>query len=84
MPDSLSPLDQVKVEEWDRMIDVKIKGVLCGIAAVLPTMRGQKSSHVINLSSVAGHKVFPTAAVYCATNPAFLTNFAIAVAESLM
>ncbi|MEH2027082.1 SDR family oxidoreductase [Nostoc sp.] len=63
----LSPLDQVKVEEWDRMIDVNIKGVLYGIAAVLPIMRQQKSGHVINLSSVAGHKVFPGSAVYCAT-----------------
>ncbi|MEH2206208.1 MAG: SDR family oxidoreductase [Nostoc sp.] len=63
----LSPLDQVKVEEWDRMIDINIKGVLYGIAAVLPIMRQQKSGHVINLSSVAGHKVFPGAAVYCAT-----------------
>lgn len=63
----LSPLDRLKVEEWDRTIDVNIKGVLYGIAAVLPTMRQQKSGHVINLSSVAGHKVFPGAAVYCAT-----------------
>ncbi|MEH1899650.1 MAG: SDR family oxidoreductase [Nostoc sp.] len=63
----LSPLDQVKVEEWDRMIDVNIKGVLYGIAAVLPIMRQQKSGHIINLSSVAGHKVFPGSAVYCAT-----------------
>ncbi|MHC5596248.1 MAG: SDR family oxidoreductase [Nostoc sp.] len=63
----LSPLDQVKVEEWDRMIDVNIKGVLYGIAAVLPIMRQQKFGHIINLSSVAGHKVFPGAAVYCAT-----------------
>ncbi|MEH2105527.1 SDR family oxidoreductase [Nostoc sp.] len=63
----LSPLDQLKVEEWDQMIDVNIKGVLYGIAAVLPIMRQQKSGHVINLSSVAGHKVFPGAAVYCAT-----------------
>ncbi|MDF0556757.1 SDR family oxidoreductase [Kamptonema sp. UHCC 0994] len=63
----LSPLDQVKVEEWDRTIDVNIKGVLYGIAAVLPIMRQQKSGHVINLSSVAGHKVFPGSAVYCAT-----------------
>ncbi|MEG4148066.1 SDR family oxidoreductase [Microcoleus sp. Pol12B5] len=63
----LSPLDQIKVEEWDQMIDVNIKGVLYGIAAVLPTMRQQKSGHVINLSSVAGHKVFPAGAVYCAT-----------------
>ncbi|MEH2150751.1 SDR family oxidoreductase [Nostoc sp.] len=63
----LSPLDQLKVEEWDQMIDVNIKGVLYGIAAVLPIMRQQKSGHVINLSSVAGHKVFGGAAVYCAT-----------------
>ena len=63
----LSPLDQIKVEEWDQMIDVNIKGVLYGIAAVLPTMRQQKSGHIINVSSVAGHKVFPGAAVYCAT-----------------
>lgn len=63
----LSPLDQLKVDEWDQMIDVNIKGVLYGIAAVLPTMRQQKSGHVINLSSVAGHKVFPASAVYCAT-----------------
>ncbi|MEG3938969.1 SDR family oxidoreductase [Microcoleus sp. S36b_A3] len=63
----LSPLDQIKVEEWDQMIDVNIKGVLYGIAAVLPTMRQQKSGHIINLSSVAGHKVFPGSAVYCAT-----------------
>lgn len=63
----LSPLDQVKVEEWDQMIDVNIKGVLYGIAAVLPIMRQQKSGHVINLSSVAGHKVFLGSAVYCAT-----------------
>ncbi|WP_346796162.1 SDR family oxidoreductase [Halomonas sp. Bachu 37] len=63
----LSPLDQVKVDEWDKMVDVNIKGVMYGIAAVLPTMREQKSGHVINLSSVAGHVVFPSAAVYCAT-----------------
>lgn len=62
-----SPLDQIKVDEWDQMIDVNIKGVLYGIAAVLPTMRQQKSGHVINLSSIAGHKVVPGAAVYCAT-----------------
>lgn len=63
----LSPLDQVKVDEWERMVDVNIKGVLYGIAAVLPTMRQQKSGHIINISSVAGHKVFPAGAVYCAT-----------------
>jgi NADP-dependent 3-hydroxy acid dehydrogenase YdfG len=64
---SVSPLDQIKVDDWDQMIDVNLKGVLYGIAAVLPTMRQQKSGHVINLSSIAGHKVLPGAAVYCAT-----------------
>ena len=63
----LSPLDQTKVDEWEQMVDVNIKGVLYGIAAVMPIMRQQKSGHIINLSSVAGHKVFPGAAVYCAT-----------------
>ena len=63
----LSPLDEAKVDEWDRMVDVNIKGVLYNIAAVLPMMREQKSGHIINISSVAGHKVFPAGAVYCAT-----------------
>jgi NADP-dependent 3-hydroxy acid dehydrogenase YdfG len=63
----MSPLDQIKVDEWDQIIDVNIKGVLYGIAAVLPTMCQQKSGHVINLSSIGGHKVVPGGAVYCAT-----------------
>jgi NADP-dependent 3-hydroxy acid dehydrogenase YdfG len=63
----LSPLDETKVDEWDKMVDVNLKGVMYGIAAVLPTMRQQKSGHIINLSSVAGHQVFPAGAVYCAT-----------------
>lgn len=63
----LSPLDETKVEEWEKMVDVNIKGVLYGIAAVLPIMRSQKSGHIINLSSVAGHKVFSGGTVYCAT-----------------
>ena len=63
----LAPLDALKVDEWDQMVDVNIKGVMYGIAAVLPIMREQHSGHVINLSSVAGHKLFPGAAVYCAT-----------------
>ena len=63
----LSPLDETKVDEWEKMVDVNIKGVLYGIAAVLPIMRSQKSGHIINISSVAGHKVFPGGAVYCAT-----------------
>ncbi|MEG4320012.1 MULTISPECIES: SDR family oxidoreductase [unclassified Microcoleus] len=63
----LSTLDQLKVEEWDRTIDVNIKGVLYGIAAVLPVMKAQKSGQIINISSIGGHAVSPTAAVYCAT-----------------
>ena len=53
----LSPLAKLKVDEWDQMIDVNVKGVLYGIAAVLPTMQAQKSGHIINLSSVAGLRV---------------------------
>ena len=63
----LAPLDELKIDEWDQMIDVNIKGVMYGVAAVLPSMRKQKSGHIINLSSVAGHVVFPGATVYCAT-----------------
>jgi NADP-dependent 3-hydroxy acid dehydrogenase YdfG len=63
----LSPIASLKVEEWDRMIDVNIKGLLYGIAAVMPAMIRQRSGHVINLSSIGGLHVTPTAAVYCAT-----------------
>lgn len=63
----LSPLDAGKVEEWDRMIDVNIRGVLNGIAAGLPLMRAQGSGQFVNIASIGAHAVFPTAAVYCAT-----------------
>jgi NADP-dependent 3-hydroxy acid dehydrogenase YdfG len=63
----LSPLDDLKVDEWDRMIDVNIKGVLYGIAAALPVFRKQGSGHFITVSSVAGHRVAPTGAVYSGT-----------------
>ena len=63
----LSPLERLKVDEWDQMIDVNLKGVLYGIAAALPYMKQQKSGHIINLSSVAGHKLFGGSAVYSAT-----------------
>lgn len=63
----LSPLGALKVEDWDRTIDVNLKGVLYGIAAVLPFMREQHGGHIINVSSVAGHKVGPGGAVYSAT-----------------
>jgi NADP-dependent 3-hydroxy acid dehydrogenase YdfG len=66
----LSPLDRLKIEDWDRMIDVNIKGVLYGIAAALPHMKAQKSGHIINVSSVAGHRVRPTSTVYSATKTA--------------
>lgn len=63
----LSPLAALKVDEWNRMIDVNIRGVLNGIAAVLPTMQVQQAGQVINISSIGGLSVVPTAAVYCAT-----------------
>ena len=62
-----APLERLKVDEWDRMIDVNLKGVLYGIAAALPYMKRQKAGHIINVSSVAGHKVWPGGAVYAAT-----------------
>ncbi len=63
----LSPLAATKVDEWETMVDVNIKGVLYNIAAVMPIMLQQEFGHIINLSSVAGHKVFPGGTVYCAT-----------------
>lgn len=65
-----SPLERLKVEEWDQMIDVNIKGVLYGVAAAMPHMTAQKSGQIINVSSVAGHKVGPGSAVYAATKHA--------------
>lgn len=65
MPDS--PLSAFKVDEWDRMVDVNIKGVLNGLEAVLPEFIQQKSGHVIANSSVAGLKAYPGGAVYGAT-----------------
>ncbi|MCY8203411.1 MULTISPECIES: SDR family oxidoreductase [Bacillus subtilis group] len=63
----LSPVHQKKINEWDKMIDVNIKGVLYGIAAVLPSMRERKEGHIINVSSIAGHLVFPASSVYSGT-----------------
>jgi NADP-dependent 3-hydroxy acid dehydrogenase YdfG len=65
-----SPLERLKIDDWNRMIDVNIKGVLYGIAAVIPYMKEQKSGHIINVSSVAGHKVRPGGVVYAATKHA--------------
>jgi NADP-dependent 3-hydroxy acid dehydrogenase YdfG len=63
----LSLMASMKVDEWDRMVDVNIKGVLNGIAAVLPEMTARGSGHVINIASIGALSVSPTAAVYCAT-----------------
>ena len=63
----LSPIALGRTEEWNRMVDVNLKGVLNGVAAAHPIMLEQGSGHIVNVSSVAGHRVFPGAAVYCAT-----------------
>lgn len=74
----LSPLAALKVEEWDRMIDVNIRGVLYGIAAVLPVMQAQGHGQIINIASTAAHQILPGAAVYCGT------KFAVrAISEAL-
>jgi NADP-dependent 3-hydroxy acid dehydrogenase YdfG len=65
-----SPLERLNIDERDNMVDINIKGVLYGIAAALPHMQRQKAGHVINVSSVAGHKVTPAGAVYSATKHA--------------
>ncbi|MFD7027398.1 SDR family oxidoreductase [Streptomyces sp. NPDC059917] len=63
----LSPLEALRVDEWDRMIDVNVRGVLHGIAAALPVMRARGGGHFVNVASVGAYEVSPTAAVYCAT-----------------
>ncbi|MCV9934756.1 SDR family oxidoreductase [Boseaceae bacterium BT-24-1] len=63
----LSLMASLKVNEWDQMVDVNIKGVLYGIAAVLPQMLARGSGHIINIASIGALAVSPTAAVYCAT-----------------
>ncbi|SEW49629.1 SDR family oxidoreductase [Chitinophaga arvensicola] len=68
----LSLIEDLKFEEWNQMIDVNVKGVLYGIAAVLPYFKQQRSGQVINVSSLAGHMVAPTSAVYSATKAAVL------------
>src|SRR6267142_1342135 len=63
----VSPLDDLRVEDWDEMIDINIKGVLYGIAAALPVFRTQGFGHFVNIASTAGHKTVPTMAVYSGT-----------------
>jgi NADP-dependent 3-hydroxy acid dehydrogenase YdfG len=67
-----SPLERLKIDDWNRTIDVNLKGVLYGIAAALPYMKEQQAGQIINVSSVAGHKVRPGSAVYAATKAAVL------------
>jgi NADP-dependent 3-hydroxy acid dehydrogenase YdfG len=74
----LSPLSALKLEEWNRMIDVNIRGVLHGIAVTLPLMEAQGGGHIINVASIGGHTTYPTAAVYCATKYAV-----VAITDSL-
>jgi len=66
----LSLFKSLKVDEWDRMIDVNIKGVLYCTGSVILHMKEKKSGHIVNISSVAGRTVFPTGTVYCATKHA--------------
>jgi NADP-dependent 3-hydroxy acid dehydrogenase YdfG len=63
----LSRFELLKVDEWDRMIDVNVRGVLHGIAAALPRFKGQGSGHFVNISSIGGYRVWPTCGVYSAT-----------------
>lgn len=63
----LSRLDKVRIDEWNQMIDVNLRGTLHGIAAVLPLMRARGSGHIVNVASTSAYRVDPTAAVYCAT-----------------
>ncbi|MFG1762091.1 SDR family oxidoreductase [Micromonospora parva] len=64
---ALSTLEALRVDEWDQMIEVNLRGTLYGIAAALPLMRAQGTGHIVNIGSTAAYRVDPTAAVYCAT-----------------
>jgi NADP-dependent 3-hydroxy acid dehydrogenase YdfG len=63
----LAMMEDVRVCDWNRMIDVNLRGVLHGIAAVLPVMKAQGAGHIVNIASTAAHRIMPTAAVYSAT-----------------
>ncbi|RAR47632.1 SDR family oxidoreductase [Flavobacterium lacus] len=66
----LSFVEKLKTDEWEKMVDVNIKGVLNGVAAVLPTLIKNKQGHIVNISSTAAYQYFPGGAVYCATKVA--------------
>jgi NADP-dependent 3-hydroxy acid dehydrogenase YdfG len=63
----VSPLDDLRVEDWEEMIDINIKGVMYGIAAALPVFRKQGFGHFVNTASTAGHKTVPNQSVYSGT-----------------
>lgn len=63
----ISPLDELRVEDWEAMIDINIKGVLYGIAAALPLFRKQGSGHFVNIASAAAYRIVPNMAVYAGT-----------------
>ncbi|HEX5904661.1 MAG TPA: SDR family oxidoreductase [Candidatus Nitrosocosmicus sp.] len=78
----LSFVKNLKLDEWDRMVDVNLKGTLYSTAAVIPTMLSNKSGHIVNISSVAGRLVFPAGSVYCATKHA-ITAFSEGLRQEL-
>jgi len=78
----LSFVKNLKVDEWEQMIDVNIKGVLYCTAAVIPHLKEKKSGHIVNISSVAGRLVFPSGSVYCATKHA-VTAFSEGLRQEL-
>ncbi|MDO7876039.1 SDR family oxidoreductase [Hymenobacter sp. ASUV-10] len=69
----ISPLDELRVDDWETMIDVNIRGLLYGIAAALPVFRQQQSGHFVNVLSTAGLSIVPTMAVYAGTKNAART-----------
>jgi NADP-dependent 3-hydroxy acid dehydrogenase YdfG len=78
----LSFVKNLKIDEWDKMVDVNIKGVLYSTAAVIPHMLSNKSGHIVNISSIAGRLVFPAGSVYCATKHA-VTAFSEGLRQEL-
>jgi NADP-dependent 3-hydroxy acid dehydrogenase YdfG len=78
----LSFFKSLKVDEWDRMVDVNIKGVLYCTASAVPHMMAKKSGHIVNVSSIAGRVVFPAGSVYCATKHA-VTAFSEGLRQEL-
>ena len=78
----LSFVKNLKIDEWDRMVDVNIKGVLYCTASIIPHMLANKSGHIVNVSSIAGRIVFPAGSVYCATKHA-VTAFSEGLRQEL-